>query len=758
MSEDYSLPRHPWLDELRDNPRQAVDDLMIGRADKSPYARLSDAEFLFYLFQPREGLETEFDALETALIDWLEARRRENWQIRAKHGFPVYISALLEALNTVQMLKFKRMAYHLAERHNTYLRWLEPLRLGTAGDPALELWRCHALLPDGDRFLSHWMRFCVEAGSTRPATYLTVALRGLREIPAEQADTNLRYAMRGLAQRYLARARSIEAIEAKAEFQHYCSVLSYGYPRGPQAWRALWDEALSGIKADQAGLIRTLLDGNTKPRKPETKKTAAPRLDPNRFPAESQALADELKTGKAVATLWPRIEKLFNETLAYCRHSGDSYDFVRSLCRVGDLALKRSRTPEATAQALLVWLPEALEWERDNPHVWMLWAHCLDKLGAWDHCEWVYWEMRRYFPDHEHNRTELARLLLRQGREDEALGLLREAAERFPDREASHVELARLLMRLGAQHYPEAEKWLREVAERNPNNEPSRVILAHLMMAKGEEYYPEAEKWLREVTERHPDHARSRVILARLLKLRGDKAAANALLAELRAENLQDQFAESGIQSQHSGMDISQFCVAENEAGIVVSLPRLTAAAPDALTQAAARASRAAFRLSLKNTEGRTELEALLEDDPDDQLAAFYLDWAGVLPESYRSPPDAYPLQAVPAYRNPAGEAWDALVRRYPELRRLTWGLHWLACLRDGEEFPEKDWQHLEKFAQQPADNAPRAPGEAIVAQWVRDWGRAGANLPPAAIDARAQELIALNINRNLDPVALTTH
>ncbi|MFA7239043.1 MAG: tetratricopeptide repeat protein [Sulfuricellaceae bacterium] len=788
MSEFDRLPRHPWLDKLLANPQLAVADLLSGRANKSPYARLRNAEFLYQILQNREGLDAEYDALETALIGWLDARRNENWAARTRRGMAAYIGALIEALSAIQMLSLKRVAYQLSEQHNTYLRWLEPLRLGTASDPALELWRCHALLPQDSHYLPYWMRFCVEAGDARPVTYLTVALQGLRELPTGQANDNLRYALRGLAQRYLARQNTSEA---KNEFKQYHATLHYSYPRAPETWRTVWDAALEGIA--RADTIRALLDGktDTKPRKPDTKKTAAPCLDPSRFHAESQALANELKSGKAVTALWPRIEKLFNETVAYCRHSGDSYHFVRSLCRVGDTALKRTRTPEATARALLAWLPEALEWERDNPHVWMLWAHCLDKIGVWDHCEWVYWEMRRYFPDDEHCRTELARLLMRQGREAEAVGLLREAAERFPDHEPSRIELARLLMRQGTQHYPEAEKWLREVAERDPDDEPSRVILAHLMMAKGEEHYPAAEKWLREITERHPDNAHSRVILARLLNLRGDKSAAIDLLAELSAENSTDKFAETGFQSQHSDKDMPQICgeknkvssipilsysaavspIASPDAPIQATAHRVhyetcdvtqplyrvtTPARPDALTQAAAQAARAAFRLNLQDAGGRAELETLLDADPDDQLAAFYLAWVDSLPQGYAIPPEAYALTMAGAWRAPAAADWEELVQRFPLQRHLTWALRWLACLRDGAPLLDGDWQPLDKFAQ--ADAPHPAPGEAIVARLVREWGRVGIGQPAAALDARAQELIALNINRNLDPIAFATH
>ena len=746
MSEFEQLPPHPWLAELRADPAQAVADLFAGRTDKHPYARLRDAEFLLRVLPRREGREDEYDKLETALLEWLNERRSEPWTIRAKHGLPVYVAALVEALDAVQLLGLRRVASQLGELHNAYLRWLEPLRLGQATDPALELWRCHALLPNDGRFLPHWMRFCVEAGSTRPATYLGVALQGLRELPGEDAAANLRYALLGVAQHYLARQ---EQSDAQAELRRHCAALRFAYPYGPDGWRKEWDKALNELKRDQSDTVRAALDGkaDAKARKPETKTAHAPQIDPNRFPDESKALATELRSGKSVAALWPRIERLLNETLAFCRQTATSYDFVRSLCWLGDLALKKTQTPKTTAHALLARLPDALKWERDNPYVWMLWAQCLGKLEAWDQCEWVYWEMRRYFPDNEHCRTELARLLMRQGRNEEAIALLREAAEHNPNDAPSRVELARLLMVQGKDHYPEAQRWLTEAAERNPNNAPSRVELAHL------------------------------------LSLSGNNPEAIALLEKFDAKHVGNNFVRISLQHLRSGqtMNLPRLGVEEHEQNApapahetpdaaIVPAEKI-AVVQDKFSQAAARVSRAAFRMALPNglaQQGRAELVQTLANDPDDLLAAFYLDWAQCLPAGYKTPPNAYALAAAHSYR--AADNWEELVKRFPEQRRLTWGLRWIASLRDGGTLPAQDWKQLEKLVQRQADeNKPKkkdpeqispvhAAGEAIVARLVTTLSDPQIKPDIASLDRQAHDLIALTIGRNLELAAITSN
>lgn len=773
------LPRHPWLDTLLADPEQAVADLFSGRTDKYPYARLSDAEFLLRVLPSRDGLEQEYDKLEDGLLAWFMARRREDWRARTRLGLPAYVMALIDALSAVQMLELGRVAHALREQHNAYLRWLEPLRLGRAADPALELWRSHALLSDDHRFLPQWMRFCIEADNTRPVTYLTVALQGLRELPNQgDAALNLRYILRGLAERYLANR---DSDGTDKEFKSNLAALRGAYLYAPEKWRVWWDDALTGLTRDEADAVRALLDEQPGAKRHEQKKQHTPYSNPSAFPVRAKELAGELKARKAVDELWPKMETLISDTLNHCRNTGDSYYFIRSFCNLGDQVLKRANDKAKYAVLLLRWLPDALQWERDNPHVWMLWAQCLEAAGAEEQAEWVYWEMRRYFPDDEHCRVELARLLMAQERNEEALALLREAAERSPGNAPSRVELARLLMAQEEAHYPEAEQWLREAAVRNPDNEPSRVELARLLMVQ--ERIPEAQGWLAEAAERNPDKGPCHVELARLLSLSGKNQEAIALLDEFDAKYGGDKFVQNSLQHLRSGqsmnlprLGITDY-VQQTRAPVRPSAPVVAiTTVPDVYAQAAARATRAAFRMALQNQlaqQGRADLEQALQADPDDLLAAFYLDWEQCLPAGYEAPP-TYALDAAHAYHCASG-GWDELVQRFPEQRRLTWGLRWLAALRDGGELPEEVEKQLAKLQQRQSDedevendsetkrNKPHiqpvhAAGENRVAQLFTSLRDLGTKPVAAWLDRQAQELIALTINRNLDPVAATTY
>ena len=73
----------------------------------------------------------------------------------------------------------------------------------------------------------------------------------------------------------------------------------------------------------------------------------------------------------------------------------------------------------------------------------------------------------------------------------------------FPDNEHSRVELARLLIGREEDHWEEAEHWLRQAMERNPEGGHSRVVMARLLVRRGRA--ADAETLLAEFLERDPD-------------------------------------------------------------------------------------------------------------------------------------------------------------------------------------------------------------------------------------------------------------
>jgi len=152
-------------------------------------------------------------------------------------------------------------------------------------------------------------------------------------------------------------------------------------------------------------------------------------------------------------------------------------------------------------------------------------------------------------PNHEPSRVELARLLMRQGDDQQAEKWLREVVALSPNNEPSRVELARLSMRQGDAQ--QAEKWLRDVVALSPNHEPSRVELARLLMRQGDDL--QAEKWLRDVIAISPNHGHSRVMLAQFLARRGKTSEAEELLTTFLARNSQNPKAREVLEHIQQG-------------------------------------------------------------------------------------------------------------------------------------------------------------------------------------------------------------
>ena len=125
-------------------------------------------------------------------------------------------------------------------------------------------------------------------------------------------------------------------------------------------------------------------------------------------------------------------------------------------------------------------IERALIWEPANPYCWMLWADWFQARGLLNAREWTLREMVRLFPENEHARVELSRVLIDRGDE----------------------------------HWDEAGLWLRQVMQRHPDDEHSRVVWARLLTLRGRT--ADAETALAKFVQRHPESQTAREDLKRL--------------------------------------------------------------------------------------------------------------------------------------------------------------------------------------------------------------------------------------------------
>ena len=506
----------PWFERFRDDPDHAVADLFSGRAGVGSSLRLDVPELLYQAFPPNRTDERA--QLDDALWKWL-IDMRESYEGQVERlGFPVYGKRLCDALTALQLLDLPEARNRVRADLNAWLRWLIPLRLAPERDPALE---CLRLLTHGQPDARHtalWLRLATDP---RPE-YLTVALAGLRSQPnQDDAWMNQMLMLQALLRHAVKVRHEINA--ARSFFNRGFAALRGLFPRAPRHWNRSLNEALDGfvesvperaaselaraLRETPAGESRRSSPGRTFPHNPAPEKQWAQlELDihDSRYPP--QILAD-------------RLFAILDRNHRYAEATGTSYFFVRTLHRLGNPLLQRHRLGEDEMAQFGLMIERALAWEPTDPHCWMLWSDWFEAQGYGDAHEWTLREMLRLFPNNEHSRVELARLLIRRGE----------------------------------HHWDEAEHWLRQIIERVPDVGPARVELARLLIRRGEHYWDEAEHWLRQVIERDRDSEHSRVVMARLLVLRHRNAEAEALLAEFVERHPANAVAQQTLDRLRSG-------------------------------------------------------------------------------------------------------------------------------------------------------------------------------------------------------------
>ena len=440
----------PWLDAFRRDPRRAIADLFSGRAGASSDLRLDVPELLYQQFPP--GLSDERAQLDDALGSWLSDMREDYASQVKRLGFPVYGKRVGDALVALQLLDLPRTRDRIRTDTGAWLRWLSPLRLAPERDPGLE---CFRLLTRGQPDAGHpalWLRLATDP---RPE-YLTVALAGLRLLP-NQGDARKNQVL--MLQALLRHAVKIhhEAGKARAFFNGHLAALRGLFPRGPQHWNRVLDEALEGflehteepvapIAKELAGTLRA--DARTGPqarrRRPSSERARMPT--PATREEWSDLKSDVRGSDHRPEALARRLFEMLERNREYAEATGVSHFFVRTLHNVGTALLERHGLGSADMARFGVMIERALVWEPANPYCWMLWAEWFEAQGHGDAHEATLREMVRLFPNDSPARVELAHLLIDRGEacRDEAEHHLQSVIDRDPSNEHSRAVMDRL--------------------------------------------------------------------------------------------------------------------------------------------------------------------------------------------------------------------------------------------------------------------------------------------------------------------------
>lgn len=634
-----------WKQGFRQYPEKAIADLMSGRASVGASMRRDVPEILFHAFPNGEEFSEERDLLDTAMLRWLTDMRNHYPREVSRLGFDVYSKRLCDAFRALQLLKLPRCIHHIREVHEAWLRWLRPLRIAPERDPALESWRLLGLVQRANANPSPWMQL---ARDPRPE-YLTVALLGL-QLPSITKDRQV-LMVAALLHHFERAPGNIEY--NVTNFNRSLSALRGRFPRGPAHWRDVLRTAISdqsgSVTAFSKELVRQL--DVTGDKKASQQSKVASRINcPTREQKEHvlKLIKSSSVDAKHAADQYLR---LVEECRDFTLQTGDSYFFVRTLCRHGDQLLKRSGVSAEQAQAIGDLIEEALRWEPVNEYVWTLWANLFAYTGREQHQEWVLRETVRIFPEDSHSRVELARLLMRQ---------------------SDSVVF-------------EAEMLLREVESINPGHEPSRVELSRLLVCKGREFWDEAEQILRSTAALNADNAHSRVELGKLLVLTSRRTEALTLLRSISRTFSSDQVILAVLKRVERG---DEFTIEDfKQRKVPVDPVNVSDAIPSTLLEVKHR-SELQRRYAWASQNKTAQEELLKQASFGDALAGFYCQWLELdAPNIPSPPPHAWAWKVASCIKNSASKSeWEAIDSSFSEYRDVTRFAHWLSDSQEQDE------------------------------------------------------------------------
>ena len=452
-----------WFEALRKNSREAVSDLFSGRAGVAFHTRLDVPELLCRWF-PKD-LEDDRSRLDDALLWWLREMQRNYTSMLDRLGFAVYSKRICDALIALQLLDLPQARTAIRNELAAWIRWLAPLRLASERDPALE---CYGLLTHGQPDTGHMAMWQRLAADGRPE-YLTVALAGLRRLPNDgDVRQNQMLMLQAVFRHAVVRFHDVD--DAHEFFNRRFAAVRGLYPRGPDHWKGILDDALYGV--DHVGGLAEDLTTHLRQKRPTKKPVASPRrrLFPVSDAVWGRLEREIVKASEPSDALARRLFDILERNHEYARATGDSYPFVRALSNLGNKLLVYHSPDTAELARFGVMIERALVWEPADPYCWTLWAKWLQCQGLVDAQEAILRETLRLFPRNAAAQVELARLLIARGEESwhEADHYLRRTIAYHPDNGHAHVVMARLL---AVREQPDhAERMLADFLARNPAN------------------------------------------------------------------------------------------------------------------------------------------------------------------------------------------------------------------------------------------------------------------------------------------------
>ena len=502
-SRDSASPFIVWGKALLDDPQATLSDILSGRGARGAQQRAEPEDFLADLlahptWQDQRAQLTE--GLDTALLNWLEARIEWSPARINRFGTRAYAARISDALAVAARLPLKVTAQDLIRNQSAWdnrfrgLRWPGDIDLLRQFDLVLAQHQADT------RFASRWFAACDEAawGSPYWQTNLSTGLLGLRKLPGT-ADTEPERRVAAALARFgaLALMRGMNSFEAQTAFRRRAAALTLLYPRHDGHWQDVWDRVLGDLSQrnqKETSTIRTnwighvsapgSADGGQSRRdKKHTYGSIATRRNALPDATSREQIRRAINRAQILGEdLWEKTRDLIRAHWAYASESGECYFAVRTTHNLCDRLLPLGPAEPHLAD-MHVWTLRAIGAESENARIWDLWAKVLSALGRDDASLSVRWESMRRFPDDCVLRTSLAEALLEHHRVPIAESLLRETMRDFPRDEVCRNILAELLVR--TEREGEAESLLRETMRDFPRDVINRHILVKTLWRQG---------------------------------------------------------------------------------------------------------------------------------------------------------------------------------------------------------------------------------------------------------------------------------
>ncbi len=481
-----------WLRAFDADPRTALQDLLLGRAELG-HLTIADPVDLLLGWLRTFGDSGGFSGLlDRSLRSWID----DHW---GKTELPGGLdSATLTTAAWTRAADLLAAAPALVAAGDTLTRrvtadrrYLNSLAEGRSRDPQASAWRALAAHQRDRSLRATWWGLC-DLPPDEPWYRGHCGIAGLRGMPPESAARAGGFPKEvaeglnrlGLALWRLQDEGWVGTDLAREEFQDALRLVLGAYPF-PDRWVSFWRHALGRDRGrgDIADWIRGPLPQiGSEPRGQWRGRQTWANYDPS-WTDRAKAIAGALVRGETGAI--EKAERLLSEQRCYFEQSGDGGRLVRSATNFSRAV--RSRSP---VQAL-AWARLAKEVEPWNGYAWTNEGQSLLALGDRPAALDVYREAKTRFPDNVFARTGLAEVLKAQDRLAEAEAEYREAKARFPDDVFARTGLAEVLK--AQERLAEAEAEYREAKARFPDDVFAEVLKAQDRLAEAEAEYREAK-------------------------------------------------------------------------------------------------------------------------------------------------------------------------------------------------------------------------------------------------------------------------